>query len=172
MYRKDRKHPVTVTEYLSECKRTTEPWKMEHRMLRHKALIQAARYAFGFAGVYDEDEARNIIENEPAAPRLRVPSVSEVEGAVIEGKAIPGPTKPAEPKREGPAIDAPNDKDGNSPRYLWAWERIKAITGKAELEAFWLEQIAPDEKKWFPDDWKALVDDYEGRMLELEGNAA
>lgn len=74
MYRKDRSRPVIVTEYLEECKRGTEPWKMQHRMLRHKALIQAGRYAFGFSGIYDEDEAAKIAESrigmrdEPPAP--------------------------------------------------------------------------------------------------------
>ena len=29
-------------------------------MLRHKAMIQAARLAFGFTGIYDEDEAERI----------------------------------------------------------------------------------------------------------------
>lgn len=62
MYRKDRSRPVSVTEYLSECIRGTEPWKMQHRMLRHKAMIQAARYAFGFSGIYDEDEGAKIAE--------------------------------------------------------------------------------------------------------------
>lgn len=57
IWRKDRSKPIKVTEYLSECKRGTEPWKMTHRMLRHKALIQCARVAFGFSGIYDEDEA-------------------------------------------------------------------------------------------------------------------
>ena len=33
---------------------------MPRRMLRHKALIQGARIAFGFSGIYDEDEARDI----------------------------------------------------------------------------------------------------------------
>jgi len=64
MHRKDRAHPVVVTEYLSECIRSTEPWKMKHRMLRHKSLIQAARYAFGFAGIYDEDEGRTIADSD------------------------------------------------------------------------------------------------------------
>lgn len=62
MYRKDRSRPVVITEYLEECKRGTEPWKMQHRMLRHKAMIQAARYAFGFSGIYDEDEGAKIAE--------------------------------------------------------------------------------------------------------------
>jgi phage recombination protein Bet len=46
IFRKDRKHPTEVTEYLDECKMPTEPWKKwPARMLRHKATIQAARYA-------------------------------------------------------------------------------------------------------------------------------
>lgn len=57
IHRKDRSHPTRVTEYLAECKRNTEPWKMERRMLRHKATIQGARVAFGFSGITDEDEA-------------------------------------------------------------------------------------------------------------------
>lgn len=63
MYRKDRAHPVKVTEYLSECKRTTQPWSSHpKRMLRHKTMIQCARIAFSFAGIYDEDEAERIID--------------------------------------------------------------------------------------------------------------
>lgn len=60
IYRKDRSRPIVVTEFLSECKRATDPWKMESRMLRHKALIQCARVAFGFSGITDEDEAEVI----------------------------------------------------------------------------------------------------------------
>ncbi len=60
IFRKDRSKPVRVTEYLAECKRGTDPWKMEHRMLRHKATIQGARVAFGFSGISDEDEAVNV----------------------------------------------------------------------------------------------------------------
>jgi len=57
IHRKDRTKPVRVTEYMVECRRNTDPWKMEHRMLRHKATIQGARVAFGFSGITDEDEA-------------------------------------------------------------------------------------------------------------------
>jgi phage recombination protein Bet len=57
IHRKDRAHPTRVTEYLAECRRNTEPWKMERRMLRHKATIQGARVAFGFSGITDEDDA-------------------------------------------------------------------------------------------------------------------
>ena len=61
IYRKDRSHPTVVTEYLAECKMNTDPWKKyPKRMLRHKALIQCARIAFGYSGIYDEDEAKRI----------------------------------------------------------------------------------------------------------------
>jgi len=58
VHRKDRAHPVEVTEYLAECRQATDPWKRwPARMLRHKAAIQAIRYAFGFSGIVDPDEA-------------------------------------------------------------------------------------------------------------------
>ena len=58
VFRKDRSHPIEVTEYLAECKQGTDPWKKwPARMLRHKATIQAIRYAFGFSGIVDPDEA-------------------------------------------------------------------------------------------------------------------
>ncbi|HEY4714708.1 MAG TPA: recombinase RecT [Aquirhabdus sp.] len=67
IYRKDRAHPTKVTEFLSECLMNTEPWKKyPKRMLRHKALIQCARVAFGFAGIYDQDEAERIDGGSPS----------------------------------------------------------------------------------------------------------
>lgn len=90
IYRKDRAHPITVTEYMSECARPNmAPWKSHpKRMLRHKAMIQCARLAFGFAGIFDPDEAERIIEAEverkPNAYRPVVnigPTVSEEQAA-------------------------------------------------------------------------------------------
>ncbi|WP_375634987.1 MULTISPECIES: phage recombination protein Bet [unclassified Bartonella] len=59
------KNPIEVTEYLNECvQEKSEPWKKyPARMLRHKATIQCARYAFGFSGIYEEDEAARINNN-------------------------------------------------------------------------------------------------------------
>lgn len=64
IFRKDRSHSVSATEYLIECKRENSPaWKSHpRRMMRHKAMIQAARLAFGFSGIYDQDEAERITE--------------------------------------------------------------------------------------------------------------
>jgi phage recombination protein Bet len=67
VHRKDRTHAVVVTEYLAECYRNTDPWKMPHRMLRHKAAIQGIRYAFGFAGIMEPDEAEGIVERPAVA---------------------------------------------------------------------------------------------------------
>lgn len=65
IYRKDRSHAIAVTEYMSECKRNAGPWQSHpKRMLRHKAMIQCARLAFGFVGIYDEDEAERITHPE------------------------------------------------------------------------------------------------------------
>ncbi len=65
IYRKDRNHPIKVTEWLAECKRNTQPWQSHpRRMLRHKAMIQCARLAFGFVGIFDQDEAERIVESD------------------------------------------------------------------------------------------------------------
>jgi hypothetical protein len=65
IHRKDRGHPIRVTEYMIECKRPVGPWQSHpYRMLRHKALIQCARLAFGFVGIFDQDEAERIVEAE------------------------------------------------------------------------------------------------------------
>jgi phage recombination protein Bet len=63
IHRKDRAHPISTKEYFEEVYRDVGPWKSHpRRMLRHKATIQCARLAFGFVGVYDQDEAERIIE--------------------------------------------------------------------------------------------------------------
>lgn len=83
VHRKDRSHPVVVTEYLAECVRSTDPWKMAHRMLRHKAAIQGIRYAFGFAGIMEPDEAEAIVDRAIPTPEPRavqaLPALSEAE---------------------------------------------------------------------------------------------
>lgn len=71
IYRKDRDRPTVVREYLDEVYREpmgangfAGPWQSHpKRFLRHKALIQCARLAFGFVGIYDQDEAERINES-------------------------------------------------------------------------------------------------------------
>jgi len=59
IHRKDRARPTKVTEYMDECRGAGPAWqKTPKRMLRHRALIQGGRVAFGFSGIYVEDEAQ------------------------------------------------------------------------------------------------------------------
>lgn len=98
IYRKDRSHPITATEWLAECVGNTEPWKRwPRRMLRHKAMIQCARLAFGFAGIYDEDEGRRIAEAQEAeeVANAEPPKTSQkgLRGALgIKDNPTPAPT--------------------------------------------------------------------------------
>lgn len=89
MYRKDRSHPVKITEYMAECRRTNaQPWNTHpRRMLRHKAMIQCARMAFGFGGIYDQDEAERIVEV--------TGYVDQSTGEVVQQKPAARPELPA-----------------------------------------------------------------------------
>lgn len=71
IHRKDRERPIAVREFLDEVYRApfkqgmAGPWQTHpKRFLRHKAIIQAARIAFGFSGIYDTDEAERIVEQQ------------------------------------------------------------------------------------------------------------
>lgn len=106
IYRKDRGHPTIATEYMSECRRNTGPWGSHpKRMLRHKALIQAARLAFGFVGIYDQDEAERIVSARvgPAtyakASPLDAVVVQQSDGVynVDDAGSVAEPQEPQEP---------------------------------------------------------------------------
>lgn len=120
IYRKDRTRPTVVREYLDEVYQAPRgglsgPWQSHtKRFLRHKTLIQCARVAFGFAGIYDEDEAHRIIQGE--ATRVHIvdrPEVATLEARLIErgtiehkaetvdtstGEILPEPLTPTELK--------------------------------------------------------------------------
>ena len=106
LWRKDRNRPIEVTEHLSECKRGTDPWKMEHRMLRHKALMQCARYAFGFSGITDEDEAADT-------PGLRDVTPSKAKVSVSAPKPAIDPFKKPTPIEAEPAQDIADMPDAS-----------------------------------------------------------
>lgn len=94
LLRSDRVRPVVIREYFGEVVRSPDyvtPWDTHpNRMHRHKTLIQCARVAFGFGGIYDEDEGRRIIEGE-VVPRREVAAIVAINQAVGE------PTSPDKP---------------------------------------------------------------------------
>jgi hypothetical protein len=111
IHRKDRTHPTRVTEYLSECRRATDPWKMEHRMLRHKATIQGARVAFGFSGITDEDEARDTPPMRDVTPSASESSLFKSRQTTAKNGASPTPIvgQSAEALNEAPSLIPVND---------------------------------------------------------------
>jgi phage recombination protein Bet len=96
IYRKDRNRPTEVTEYMNECARPTEPWqKWPARMLRHKAAIQCARYAVGFAGIIDPEEAERspeVITGTVIAPppQIAPPKHEDISVITTDGQVVGG----------------------------------------------------------------------------------
>lgn len=117
IYRKDRSHPIRVREYMAECKRDIAgPWKSHpRRMLRHKAMIQCSRLAFGFVGIYDPDEADRIIEGEFA-----VRGSSQRPG--IQAAELVAPVD--SPERDLLIADMLAVADMGSASLKESWERI------------------------------------------------
>ncbi len=95
IYRKDRSRPTRVREFFSEvCRDNAIPWQTHpNRMHRHKSLIQCARLAFGYGGIYDHDEAERIVE-------------IDVTG---QGSHTT-PTEPKKPDAPKPKPDYPDDQ--------------------------------------------------------------
>jgi phage recombination protein Bet len=83
IYRSDRSRPMKVTEYMDECKGQGPAWqKTPKRMLRHRALIQGARIAFGFSGIYaDGDEPVAYVQQDGGDASRVLPSRRETQTA-------------------------------------------------------------------------------------------
>lgn len=135
--RKDREKPISVTEYMAECYRKTEPWdKYPRRMLRHKALIQCARYAFGFSGIIDQDEHERMVpiqqappEPEPAKPRF---------DRITSGPIPPLPENEPPPRRRGPG------RPRKQAAPVEAHDEVHdPVTGEIGLGAGWPEPEGP-----------------------------
>ena len=110
IHRKDRSKPTIVREYLDEVYREPfsgkdrqtgkayvkdGPWQTHtKRFLRHKTLIQGARIAFGFAGIFDQDEAERIVE---------------AQQEVVVGE---GSTETKAPSKKGKGVSAVKEKLG------------------------------------------------------------
>ena len=135
IYRKDRSHATEITEYLDEVYRPAfekdgkvkpGPWQSHtKRMLRHKAMIQCARIAFGFTGIHDQDEAERIVASDYVIPsdkptqaksltdRFKTAEESDRISATIEGEVT---TKDHDDKPEPePEPEPEKPDDGTKP---------------------------------------------------------
>jgi len=147
---------VVIREYLDECfngdkknkdgKYYASPWDSHtKRMLRHKTKIQGAREAFGFGGIYDEDEAERIVDMGHAEVTSGKPQVAptlskteiEAQEAQSEVKDQQGLDNqlPGEPTEDNPSI------------ILSVQERAEKF--KALLENFETSRIALGDKSFF-----------------------
>lgn len=176
IYRKDRSHATVVTEYLDECIRGTEPWKMKRRMLRHKAAMQGARYAFGFSGIYDEDEAADIAQvrevsgrslpTEPPPPPsdddiIAAAPALKVEDAVIVSESAPASSSRQEADAAGASASIPHHEDAP------AAPSEDAIDPEAELnsldEKLGFATNSDDVEAWYVEtDIEAVLADFSG----------
>jgi len=134
IYRGDRKHPIATTEYLDECARNGGPvWRSApRRMLRHRALTQAARYAFGFAGLMDRDEFDQWQAMKDVTPR---PTRGERISAVLE-PPNPDDEELIPPTDAVPVVDAatPDDAPLAPDQEAMALESLAAALAAAPVE--------------------------------------
>lgn len=163
MHRKDRNHPTSITEFYRECNRPTEPWKQwPARMLRHKAMIQCARIAFGLSGISDPDEAERMAE----VGAIIVPS-ERIEHRPMEQRTIehqPQETvsaqdtvdrrqaEPVQPQREpgdepeaveAPTFESLRDRIVNAVNAK-AMQNVMADAARAQSDG-WIDQRQMDE---------------------------
>jgi hypothetical protein len=105
MWRRDRTHPIVVTEYFSETYRNTDPWnQMPRRMLRHKAFKECARLTFGFSGIVDEDEARDmkpIVVQEKIAQAQAIDDLDAFAAATTFSDSSAGVSSPSAAAEQG-----------------------------------------------------------------------
>ncbi len=159
IWRKDRAHPITVTEYMAECVRQTEPCqKWPRRMLRHKALIQCARYAFGFSGIIEPDEAdRGVLPQD--APRRPPPPRAPLLPPTIQEEVVQSSAAPAKPATRPPAPGGgtPNDDlvaapqpEGRDAYLTFVGERFAAASMISELDSAWRLYVEPFKERLPP----------------------
>jgi phage recombination protein Bet len=152
IYRKDRKHPTEVIEYLAECRRNTDTWRQwPIRMLRHKAVIQAARYAFGFSGIVDPDEFERWTEPKPVEkkPLSKRAMAREFQSFEPTGE----PETWAEPQVEEPPANpgkpmstqpGPNDVASAAEAYEQGKRAFRAHANRTAWPAKWRDKVNID----------------------------
>jgi phage recombination protein Bet len=142
IYRRDREHPIVTREYMAECKRATGPWSSHpRRLLRHKSLIQCARIAMSFVGIYDQDEAERIVEGEATLMPAASAEITAINEAVRPAETKADKAKRAEAKTEA--------ADVVEITFAAIAERINAATTSDELDlvADLLRSLADEQQR-------------------------
>jgi phage recombination protein Bet len=138
IFRKDRDHPIEVTEYMSECRRPTEPWqKWPARMLRHKVLIQCARYAFGLSGIVEPDELERMNDDGTMTRKTKL------KHGPPPGKYAEEPQPDMAAPKKVPLSTQPSSTDVATAEaaYLMGKEAHAKGAGKLGWPGFWRDQL-------------------------------
>ena len=96
IFKRGLERPTVATEWMDECRRNTPTWKQSpKRMLRHRAVIQAIRMAYGVGGIMEQDEAERIQDHERKAETTssRRDTLLARAAAVVEPEPEPEPAK-------------------------------------------------------------------------------
>jgi len=123
IYRKDRSHPVVITEYTKENRRNTDPWNANPiRMTRHRSHIQCSRIAFGFSGIMDEDDGEIM---------------RAVDGVVIEtpADALKGRVRALVSATPAPAAPTVDDAKENSNSEILDEKQASYVPNDVEINA-------------------------------------
>lgn len=154
IHRKDRAHAIRAREYMGECKRGTGPWQSHpRRMLRHKALIQCARLAFGYTGIYDQDEAERIVEGE-----VRVVSNDAVDALNAQIRPAPAEVVTIDADQSA-GLDAATEPSADAPSITYA-ELVDKIHKAADVDS--LDALG-DLIQYLPGDQQADASNEFGR---------
>jgi phage recombination protein Bet len=123
MFRRDRKRPTEAIVFLDEERENSPQWQQRpHRMLRHRAYIQAARLAFGKTpeGAPTSEAAESVVDVQLAAGALPAPSAApsgrmQFRAPQTTG-VIPTPqTTNGEPAAELVAVTAAGESTAREP---------------------------------------------------------
>ena len=188
IYRKDRSHPIRVREYLDECYRppfidqrsnyvTKGPWQTHtKRMLRHKAMIQAARIAFGFVGIYDQDEGMRILDGEAeVVPVDDTQASADTLNAEFSAQQPPEPpaAENTDPAPQGTVDDFFADDSGAETDGMPALDvALESIAHADTLEALKAVTLQPAFRALNEPEKKMARARYAGRAKQLKAEAS
>ena len=188
MHRKRVEHTPPLTEYLDECykpplKKTGSngpyqvngPWQTHpKRFLRHKAFIQAGRIVFGFAGIYDEDEAQRILEASVVSSQgtaiVGANRTEQAKAALADkrGERNPLATVSAAKEAVGTSVAQEQRTESDKKTRESEWEKPAGPAHKFDVaSACALLRMPGLDSTQLKANFRAIADDYEFSEREL-----
>jgi len=108
-------------------------------MLRHKATIQAARYAFGFSGIVDQDEAERIAGGNTVPPHTNASAGEEQINHILALASETG----TEPSKIAAAHNVPDVYSLSAAAADKAIDQLTRKKARLEAEAYAAENPPP-----------------------------